>query len=38
LWWVVEVALVWLTAVWETECDRLMRDNGVPPARVVIRK
>jgi len=38
LWWIVEVALVWLTAVWETECDRLIRDRGVPPARVVLRK
>jgi len=38
LWWVIEVALVWLTAVWETECERLIRDRGMPPARVVLRK
>jgi len=38
LWWFVEVALVWITAVWETEYDRLVRDRGMPPARVVVRK
>ena len=38
LWWFVEVALVWITAVWETECDRLIRDRGMPPARIVLRK
>ena len=38
LWWFVEVALVWITAVWEAEYDRLLRDRGMPPARLVVRK
>jgi hypothetical protein len=38
MWWFVEVGLVWVTAVWETEYDRLVRDRGMPPARLVIRK
>ena len=37
-WWIVEVALAWVTALWETEADRLLRDRGLPPMRVVIRK
>lgn len=37
-WWLIEVALAWVTAVWETEADRLLRDRGLPPMRVVVRK
>jgi hypothetical protein len=37
-WWLVEVALAWVTALWETEADRLLRDRGLPPMRVVVRK
>ena len=36
-WWLVEVALAWITALWETEADRLLRDRGLPPMRVVKR-
>ena len=36
LWWVVELGLVWLTALWETECAQLIRDRGLP--RAVLRK
>ena len=34
LWCVIEVGLVWLTALWETECAELIRDRGMPRARV----
>jgi hypothetical protein len=34
-WWLVEVALAWITALWETEADRILRDRGLPPMRVV---
>lgn len=36
-WWLIEVALAWVTAVWETQADRLLRDRGLPPMRVVKR-
>lgn len=32
VWWVVEVGLVYLTALWETEHERLLRDRGLPRA------
>jgi hypothetical protein len=32
VWWVVEVGLVYVTALWETEHDRLIRDRGLPRA------
>jgi hypothetical protein len=32
VWWLVEVGLVYVTAVWETEHDRLVRDRGLPRA------
>jgi hypothetical protein len=35
VWCVVEISLVWLTAVWESECDRLIRDGGLPRAELV---
>ncbi|MEJ7604039.1 MAG: hypothetical protein WKG01_39530 [Kofleriaceae bacterium] len=38
LWCLTEIALAWLTALWETECHRLMRQGELPAARVVIRK
>ena len=37
-WWVVEVWLAWMTAVYETECDRLMRDRSLPRAELVRRR
>ena len=36
-WWVVEVALAWITALWETEADRLRSERGLPPMRIVKR-
>jgi hypothetical protein len=35
-WWLVEVGLVYVTALWETEHDRLVRDRGLP--RAVLHK
>src|ERR1041384_892668 len=29
VWWVIEVGLVYVTALWETEHDRLLRDRGI---------
>lgn len=37
-WWVVEVALAWQAAVWETEYDRLRAARGLPPARLIRRR
>jgi hypothetical protein len=34
-WWIAEVGFAWLTAVWETEHDFILRDRGLPPARIV---
>jgi hypothetical protein len=31
-WWIIEVGLVYLTALWETEHDHLVRDRGLPRA------
>jgi len=36
VWWIIEVGLVYVTALWETEHDRLVRDSGLPRA-VVLR-
>ena len=36
IWLVTEVALAYLTAAWETECDQLTRDRGLPKA--IVRK
>lgn len=36
VWWVIEVGLVYITALWETEHDRLLREHGLPRA-VVLR-
>jgi hypothetical protein len=36
VWWMIEVGLVYITALWETECDRLTRDRGLP--RAIVRK
>jgi len=36
VWWTIEVGLVHLTALWETEHDRLIRDRGLPRT-VVLR-
>ena len=38
VWWIVEVGLVYLTAVWETEHDRLVRDRGLPRAILRVRR
>lgn len=32
VWWMVEVGLVYLTALWETEHERLLREGGLPRA------
>ena len=32
VWWIIEVGLVYVTALWETEHDRLVRDRGIPRA------
>jgi hypothetical protein len=37
-WWLIEVVLAWMTAVWETEYDRLLRERGLPRARVLFLK
>lgn len=37
-WWIVEVGFAWLMAVWETEHALLLRDRGLPPARLVRRR
>ena len=37
-WWCIEVGLVWLTAMWETDCARLARGGGLPIARLHRRK
>jgi cell shape-determining protein MreD len=36
VWWVIEVGLVYVTALWETEHDQLLRDRGLP--RAVLRR
>jgi hypothetical protein len=36
MWWTIEVGLVYVTALWETEHYRLMRDRGLP--RAIVRK
>lgn len=35
VWWFVEVGLAYLTALWETEHDRLLRDRGLPRAILI---
>jgi polyferredoxin len=32
VWWVIEVGLIYVTALWETEHDRLLRERGLPRA------
>jgi hypothetical protein len=32
VWWVIEVCLIYATALWETEHDGLLRDRGLPCA------
>jgi polyferredoxin len=36
VWWIIEVGLIYLTASWEAEHDRLVRDHGLP--RAIVRK
>ena len=33
-WWLIEVGLAWLTAIWESERDRLLSDRGLPRAEL----
>jgi hypothetical protein len=33
-WWLIEVGLVYVTALWETEHEQLARDRGLPRAVV----
>ena len=35
VWWIVEVGLVYLTALWETEHERLVRERGLPRAVIL---
>ncbi|MDB4956146.1 MAG: hypothetical protein JWO36_3715 [Myxococcales bacterium] len=37
-WWVLEVGLAWLAAIWETEYDRLTRHPGLPRAELRPRR
>jgi len=32
VWWILEVSLIYLTALWETEYAHLIRDRGLPRA------
>jgi hypothetical protein len=34
-WWMIEIGLAWLAAIWETECDHLIRDRGLPRAELL---
>jgi hypothetical protein len=34
-WWLIEVCLVYVTALWETEHERLLRERGLPRAVAV---
>jgi hypothetical protein len=36
IWYLTEVALAYVTALWETECDQLVRERGIP--RAIVRK
>jgi len=38
VWWVVEVSLIYVTALWETEHDSLVRNRGVPRAILLPRR
>jgi hypothetical protein len=38
VWWVVEVGLIYITALWETEHDGLVRTRGVPRAILLQRR
>jgi hypothetical protein len=38
VWWIVEVGLAYITAVWETEHDRLVRGRGLPRAILRLRR
>ena len=35
VWWLIELGLVYLTALWETEHAHLVRTRGLPAARVI---
>lgn len=37
-WWLIEVGLAWMAAVWETEYDRLIRERGLPRAELLPRR
>lgn len=38
LWIAIEIGLAGLTALWETEHHRLLRDRGLPPAQLRKRR
>lgn len=38
VWCIAEIVLAWVTAVWETDLSRLMRDRGLPRAYIYVRK
>ena len=38
VWWIIEVGLIYLAALWETEHDRLLRDRGLPRATLRTRR
>lgn len=35
IWLLTEVVLAYITAAWETECDQLTRDRGLPRATIL---
>jgi len=38
VWWVAEVCLAWMIAIWETESDNLARATGLPRAEIYQRR
>jgi hypothetical protein len=38
VWCTIEVGLVWVTAIWETECERLARSTRLPRAELLQRR
>jgi len=38
VWWIAEVIFAWMLALWETECDDLTRNAGLPRAELIRRR
>jgi len=38
VWCTIEVGLVWVTAIWETQCERLARSTRLPRAELLQRR